>query len=294
MVDKLDLKHMRIFLQLVRVGSVSKVADDTGVSQQAISGYLKRLREVFPHELFLRQSSGLKPTDFALGLAAKFERILLDVDGLFDDSSFDAATSSVTFRLIANEYAQLSIIPKLSSLIALEAPKVRLHVMDFDPRNHEMSLASGDADMLIGFSEFVNAGVVQARLKKEHYSWVVGASSKISSSIKKVSDLQHHSHVEFANGSSHLVDKVESYLQHHSVSRNIIAVLPCYTSLVPFLEFNDVVACVPSALARSSQLSILSFESEMEIFDVVVGWHRRSSGSSARKWLTRMVQRAVE
>ena len=294
MVDKFDLKHMRIFLQLVRVGNVSKVAEETGVSQQAISGYLKRLRDAFPHELFLRQSSGLKPTDFALGLAAKFEKILLDVDDLLDDSSFDAATSTATFRLIANEYAQLTIIPRLSNLIALEAPSVRLHVKDFDPRTHEASLASGEADILIGFSEFVSAGVVKAHLKKEKYSWVVGKNSLISSSIRTVGDLQNHSHIGFANGASHLVDNVESFLHEHSVSRQVTVVLPCYTSLIPFLEFNDVVAFVPSALARSSHLNILSFDSEMETFDVVVGWHRRSSGSSARKWLTNLVQRSSE
>ncbi|WP_297573318.1 LysR family transcriptional regulator [uncultured Deefgea sp.] len=294
MVDKIDLKHMRIFLQLVRAGNVSKVAEETGVSQQAISGYLKRLRAAFPHELFLRQSSGLLPTDFALGLATKFEKILLDVDDLFDDRTFDAATSTATFRLIANEYAQLAIIPRLSNLMAQAAPGVKLLVTDFNPRTHEASLASGDADLLIGFAEFVSAGVVKTRLKKEQYSWVVGKNSQISSHIHTVSDLQNHAHVGFANGAAHLADNVDAFLQAHSVSRQVMAVLPCYTSLIPFLEFNDVVALVPSALARSSYLNILSLDAEMDTFDVTVGWHRRSSGSSARKWLTNLVQRAAD
>lgn len=294
MVDKIDLKHMRVFLQLVRAGNVSKVAEETGVSQQAISGYLKRLRDAFPHELFLRQSTGLKPTDFAIGLATKFERILLDVEGLFDDNSFDAATSTATFRLIANEYAQLCIIPKLANLIAREAPGVKLHVTDFDMRTHEATLGAGDADILIGFADFVSAGVVKAGLKKERYSWVVGADSAIPSGIKSVADLQRYSHVDFASGAAHLVDNIKNFLQDHAVSRDVVAILPCYTSLASFLELNDVVACVPSALARSSQIKTLTLSSEMETFDVVVGWHRRSSGSSARKWLAKLIKKSVE
>ena len=74
MIEKIDIRHMRVLLHLVREKNVSRVAERLEISQQAVSNYLKRMREVFPNELFLRQSAGLQPTDYAYDLAAKFEK----------------------------------------------------------------------------------------------------------------------------------------------------------------------------------------------------------------------------
>ena len=75
---------MRVLLHLVREKNVSRVAERLEISQQAVSNYLKRMREVFPYELFLRQSAGLQPTDYAYELAAKFEKIIEGVDSIFN------------------------------------------------------------------------------------------------------------------------------------------------------------------------------------------------------------------
>ena len=106
---------MRVLLHLVREKNVSRVAERLEISQQAVSNCLKRMREVFPYELFLRQSAGLQPTDYAYELAAKFEKIIEEVDGIFNSFPFDPVTSDYVFRVIANEYAQLSIIPSLTA-----------------------------------------------------------------------------------------------------------------------------------------------------------------------------------
>jgi DNA-binding transcriptional LysR family regulator len=52
MAERIDVRHMRVLLHLVREKNVSRVAERLEISQQAVSNYLKRLREVFPYELF--------------------------------------------------------------------------------------------------------------------------------------------------------------------------------------------------------------------------------------------------
>ena len=79
MIEKIDIRHMRVLLHLVREKNVSRVAERLEISQQAVSNYLKRMREVFPYELFLRQSAGLQPTDYAYDLVAKFEKIVEEI-----------------------------------------------------------------------------------------------------------------------------------------------------------------------------------------------------------------------
>jgi DNA-binding transcriptional LysR family regulator len=293
-MDKVDLKQMRIFLLLVREENVSKVADEVGLSQQAVSSHLKKLREAFPHELFLRQSSGLKPTDFALELATKFSQILADVDDVFNEVPFEPCSAQRVATIIANEYAQLVLIPKLFGEIQRSAPGVRLRVVDFDVKSHEVSLAKANADLVLGFSEYVDDGLIKLPIKSELYSCVVGRNSKIYSSIKDVSDLANFPHVDFASGAGHLPHSVDFFLKQKNVMREVVATLPCYTSLGTFFDTNDVVAFVPSAIAVSSQLKTISFDTEPQKFEVVAGWHRRSHGNSFRKWLTGIAVKSAD
>jgi len=289
MVDRIDIKHMRVFIQIVREKNVSKVASDAGLSQQAVSGYLKRLRNEFRNELFLRQSNGLQPTDFAYELCAKFERVIQEVDHVYESLPFDLASVRGTFTIIANEYAQLSYIPLIIRGATLSAPNIKFKVLDFDQKTHEGMLSSGEADILIGFKNFIDERLVQSLIRKDHYSCVVNAKSNIPDEVRALSDLSRFPHVAMSNSAYHFSDTVERFLKQQNVSRNVIAMLPCYTSLQSFLSVNDVIAFIPSAMARLGNFKTLNFDVNPQSFEVVAAWHRKVSENPLHKWAIEMV-----
>ena len=289
MIEKIDIRHMRVLLHLVREKNVSRVAERLEISQQAVSNYLKRMREVFPNELFLRQSAGLQPTDYAYDLAAKFEKIVEEIDGIFNSFPFDPATSEYAFRVIANEYAQLSIIPSLSLLMRERAPGVKLEVIDFNPDQHVKTLAQGEADLVIGFSDYVDPGLVRNRLRSDHYCCVARQGSLLPRQIQVLADVSLHPHVDFASGVGNLGSRVDDFLSARDVSRTVIATLPCYTSLHAFMHVNDTVAFVPSAIAAAGGFQVIDLDMSSLNFNVVVGWHRRASGSVSRDWLVQVI-----
>ncbi|MCP6697688.1 MULTISPECIES: LysR family transcriptional regulator [Pseudomonas] len=289
MIEKIDVRHMRVLLHLVREKNVSRVAERLEISQQAVSNYLKRMREVFPNELFLRQSAGLQPTDYAYDLAAKFEKIVEEIDGIFNSFPFDPATSEYAFRVIANEYAQLSIIPSLSLLMRERAPGVKLEVIDFNPDQHVKTLAQGEADLVIGFSDYVDPGLVRNRLRSDHYCCVARQGSLLPRQIQVLADVSLHPHVDFASGVGNLGSRVDDFLSAQEVSRTVIATLPCYTSLQAFMHVNDTVAFVPSAIAATGGFQVIDIDMSSLNFNVVVGWHRRASGSASRDWLVQVI-----
>lgn len=289
MIEKIDIRHMRVLLYLVREKNVSRVAERLEISQQAVSNYLKRMREVFPNELFLRQSAGLQPTDYAYDLAAKFEKIVEEIDGIFNSFPFDPATSECVFRVIANEYAQLSIIPSLSLLMRERAPGVKLEVIDFNPDQHVKTLAQGEADLVIGFSDYVDPGLVRNRLRSDHYCCVARQGSLLPRQIQVLADVSLHPHVDFASGVGNLGSRVDDFLSARDVSRTVIATLPCYTSLQAFMHVNDTVAFVPSAIAAAGGFQVIDLDMSFLNFNVVVGWHRRASGSASRDWLVQVI-----
>ena len=63
---------------------------------------------------------------------------------------------------MANEYAQLAIIPRLASALRTQAPSIRLDVVDFQTENHLDALASGEVDLVIGFDAYLDPGLLRA------------------------------------------------------------------------------------------------------------------------------------
>jgi DNA-binding transcriptional LysR family regulator len=289
MIDRIDLKHMRVFIQLVREKSVSKVAAEAGLTQQAVSGYLKRLRGEFQEELFLRQSNGLQPTHFAFELCAKFGRVLEEVDSIYDDLPFDLASANQTYTIIANEYAQLSYVPLFVRAATALAPNITFNIIDFDHRTHEALLASGEADIVIGFGEFIDQRLTQAPIQQEHYACVVNEHSAIFEQIRHPADLAAFPHVAMGNNGYHFSNTVDAFLKEQGVERRVIAVLPCYTALQSFLSVNDVVAFVPSTMTRLGNFKTIEFAVEPQSFDVVAAWHRRVASNPLHQWVVEQI-----
>ena len=289
MVSRLDIKHMRVFLQLVREKNASKVAEEMGLSQQAVSAYIKRLRSEFPQELFVRQSVGLQPTNFAYELAEKFERVVQDFERIFDTVGFEPDKANRIVRVIANEYAQLTLIPMLAFSAREKAPGLRFSIIDFDARTYSDLLASGAADLVIAFAEHVDGDLPQRLIREERYSCVVGRGSKLVSHIKGPADLSRCPHVTFANDRSQLGGSVDDFLASKNVTRNVVSELSCYTSLHAFISCNDVIAFVPSAIARTGDFITLDVGLSAVSFGVVVAWHRRTAGTPMQEWLVRII-----
>ncbi|WP_196484930.1 LysR family transcriptional regulator [Burkholderia stagnalis] len=293
MVEKLDIRHMRVLLHLVRERNVSKVARKLDISQQAVSAYLKRMREIFPQELFLRLSAGLQPTEYAYELAAKIEKIIDDVDAIFGDFPFDPLASEQVFTIIANEYSQLSIIPKLSLKLARLAPKIRLDIIDFNPSQHFQTLANGEADLVIGFSDYVDDGLIRTKLRQDHYCCVVGRNSSLTDKISCLEDTSRFPHVDFSSSPGNLGNRVGDFLDARNIKRRVVATMPCYTSLQAFMSVNDAVAFVPSAIASTGDFQVIDMKALPLRFDVAVGWHRRAAGIVSRQWLTGVIADVV-
>eukprot|EP01042_Synura_sphagnicola_P022729 gene22729-28969_t len=64
-LSDIDLNLLVLFQQLMVERRVSKVADNLGLTQPAVSNALAKLRRIFGDELFLRNSGGMVPTPFA-------------------------------------------------------------------------------------------------------------------------------------------------------------------------------------------------------------------------------------
>ena len=87
--NRLDIRQLRTLHYLLREQNVSRVADQLGVTQQAVSDQLKKLRITFNDRLFIRRGNGIAPTPFAEALQPKVINALNALEQLVEPLVFD-------------------------------------------------------------------------------------------------------------------------------------------------------------------------------------------------------------
>lgn len=99
---RLDLTVLLVFLGLLRHRKATDVAKELGLTQSGVSQALKRLRDIFGDDLFLRRPHGMEPTAIALALEAPVANAVETIRGaLGQTKSFDPAKALGTIRLAA-------------------------------------------------------------------------------------------------------------------------------------------------------------------------------------------------
>ncbi|MBD3788647.1 MAG: LysR family transcriptional regulator, partial [Sphingomonadales bacterium] len=149
---RLDLTLLLIFLGLVRHRKAVEVAAELGLTQSAISQALKRLRDIFGDELFLRRPHGMEPTATALALEAPVAAAVEALRGALGTArAFDPATATGIVRVAALDAEQAVLIPPLAARLRAEAPGLTLSVLPLGRGAAMEALAEGRADLALGF-----------------------------------------------------------------------------------------------------------------------------------------------
>ena len=96
--SRIDLNLLTVLMVLYREGSVTRTAEVLHLGQPAISGALKRLREMFDDPLFVRSARGMLPTPRAQALMTDLQPLMENLhSAMFGAGEFVPARASSTF-----------------------------------------------------------------------------------------------------------------------------------------------------------------------------------------------------
>jgi DNA-binding transcriptional LysR family regulator len=120
---------------LLEQRSVSRTADELGLSQPATSAQVARLRRYFGDELLARFGNQYRLTPLAIQLRPRVRAAVASAERVFAaEPDFDPTTSTREFSIIASDYCVATLGPALSALIAREAPQARLRFTILSPQ----------------------------------------------------------------------------------------------------------------------------------------------------------------
>lgn len=148
-ISKVDLNLLVYLDVLLREGSVTKAANQLSITQPAMSNGLKRLRDLFNDPLLVRTSEGMTPTQRALELQPVVRDVLAKLESSIQPrSEFNPATSQRTFRVMASDYAESTLLLEVIRRLGNEAPNITLDVITpSDVSFHDVE--QGKVDMAV-------------------------------------------------------------------------------------------------------------------------------------------------
>ncbi|MGD9816895.1 MAG: LysR family transcriptional regulator [Hyphomonadaceae bacterium] len=286
---RLDLTTLLVFAALMRLRKATAAAGQLGLTPPGVSHALKRLREVFDDELFLRRPHGLEPTAFAVMLEPRVRRAIEELHAAFSAPvEFDAASAKAVVRIGAFDYELSTLLPPLVGAIADRAPGVRIVTRAIGREQALGALAEGDLDLAIGYFWSASSTILLKQLYSESYAVVARTKDPIARKPLTLARYCAASHI-LVSPSGELTGIVDTTLRQLGRERRVISATPLFLPALALVRATGALATVPrrfaERFARSFGLTVLKLPFAVREFPVSVARHARNARSPMHDWL---------
>lgn len=289
-LNRLDIKQLRVFQAIVRERNASKAANQLGLTQQAVSEHLKKLRDVFDDRLFLRKTNGFVPTPFAEELSVGVDKLLNDFEVLLSPTNFDPKTISGTFVIAATDYAQQVVLPALISKLRLQSPNLKLIVRDFEiDMLHEL-MESGKVNLAIAFPDYIPESYPIVKLFEEHHVCVASPNASISQITPSLEEVANYPSIIASPSRPNFKGSIDDWFKQFGLKRNIVVSAPCFSIVPMYLETTDSISFLPSRAIKGLDLVEITLEQSPDKFDVIAAWHPRYNDDVLQRWVVSLLQ----
>jgi len=291
--DHLDLDGhlLRLLLTVLEERSVTRAAQRLGVSQSAVSHLLDKLRRIVGDPLFVKSGRGIAPTAHALALAAR-ARVLLDELRAFGAAAaFDPASLVATVSIAANDLQRDLLLPGLLRHLRAQAPGLSLRVIPSGVPTLEM-LREEHCQLVITPRPPEGSDVLQKRLFEDHYRVFYDPGQRPAPAT--LAQYLNADHVTVLYETGRRLD-LDDVLAGRGVARRVVAQVPGFAGIGPFLRGSTMLATLPSLL-RAHLLR--GFESapvplECPPMPMYMVWHLRHHGDLLHRWLRQQLEAVV-
>ncbi|MBI1417952.1 MAG: LysR family transcriptional regulator [Limimaricola sp.] len=291
---RLDLTLLLILLGLLRHRKAATVAGELGLTQSAISQALRRLRDIFEDELFLRRPHGMEPTATALALELPVARAVEALRGALGAARyFDPAEARGDLHIAALDAEQAVLIPHLAARLCRAAPGLRLSVLPLNRSAAVDALAEGKVDLSFGFVWNAPDWISGERLYDEGFL-VAGQPDMLPDAPVIELDRYCAANHVLVSPAGELQGIVDRQLAQIGRSRRVVLGLPAFLPGLAAVARSPVLVTLPARVARgfAPGFGLVTAEPPLEIrrFPVSVFWHRRNDSDARTIWLLEQVR----
>ncbi|MCX7250673.1 MAG: LysR family transcriptional regulator [Burkholderiales bacterium] len=283
----LDSRWLLLLDMLYRTHSVTRAAEQLGVSQPTLSIWLAQARQALNDPLFVRTPSGMQATPRTEGMMATVRSVLAGLRLLTEVvEPFDPARVEREFRIFMTDASHITLLPRLFSHVRALAPRVRLEAITIHPAMVQ-ALESGDADLGLGLIPGLESGFYQQALFIQDWICIANARHPRLLGSLSLADYERESHVGIVAGTGQLL--LETAMKEQGIERRVALKLPGFLGLPAILSTTDLLATLPrqigETLAAAAGLQLLPCPLSVPTFVVKQHWHARFHQDPANRWL---------
>lgn len=290
---RLDLTLLLVFVGLLRHRKALDVAAELGLTQSAISQAVRRLRDIFGDELFLRRPHGMEPTATALALEAPVTAAIDALRGALGVArAFDPATAAGVVRVAALDAEQAVLIPPLAERLRTQAPGLTLSVLPLGRGAAMEALAEGRADLALGFVWDVPEAISSQVLYTESFL-VAGQAAVLAQAPSLTLDAYCAADHILISPAGDLRGIVDDRLEALGRNRRIVLGLPSFLPALAAAAASGALVTLPArvATAFAPGFGLVTAAPPLDVrrFPVSVFWHRRNDADPRMEWLRNRV-----
>jgi DNA-binding transcriptional LysR family regulator len=282
-----DARMLVLFDEIYRTQSMTHAADRLDLSQPTASIWLSKLRHQWHDPLFVRTSAGMQPTPRADALIGPAREALALLRGLSGANlAFDPASAQRNFRICMTDASHITLLPRLLAHVRATAPGVRLDVVNISAATARL-LATGEADVALGFIPRLEAGFHEQRLYLQDFICLVNAEHPRIGAVFTARAYKDEAHIGILSSTSYPM--LQSSLKSQGIDRRVLLELPGFLGLAAIVSSTDLIATVPrtigETLARMGAIKVFPCPVKVPTFTVKQYWHVRYHHDPGIHWL---------
>lgn len=279
-IAQVDLNLLKTFEALHDESSASRAALRLGVTQSAISAGLRRLRELYDDQLFVRTGRGLAPTTRANQLKPLISEALdrcRQSLAMIHPQSPNYQGRSVVLGL--SDDFEIAYGRRLMDSVAQRLPKLRVIFRQTHSQIVADALLDRSLDLAISAGGFAERRLSRQVLGEGDYRCLVDPDSLAPSQQHiDLTEFVAREHVLVSSGG--FIGITDEGLAAHGLSRQVCASTSHFAAVAFLLKGGTAVATIPGhaaeAIARLTGLRVLPCPLALPRYPVELGWRTQA------------------
>lgn len=293
-IANLDLPQLVVFDALVKLGSVTAVAQSLNLTQPNVSYALKKLRAAFDDELFVRSPKGMRPTAKAQELIEPISRLLAILyEEVLKPSSFSPTQSRRTFVINTTDIGEIVFLPPLLRRIREASPHISVECVCLETPALVQAMRDGDVDMALGYlPDLTSKEIYTQSLFRHPFVCMVREGHPALREGLSIESYAESEHIALV-GEGHGQRKFENWIAKAGIHRHI-GLRSRHFMHIPFIvRDTDLIATVPKVIAVSfmatTGLRAIQPPFNIPAIQLKQYWSERQHRDPAHVWLRHIV-----
>lgn len=283
-----DLHLLKVFHAIYHAKSVTTAAEKLGLTQSALSHSLKRLRELFQDDIFLRSGAVMVPTPRAQTLLGPVCRIIETFESeILSVAVFDSKLARREFSLAMTDMAEVVFLPPLMRHFRQHAPRCTLRTRRLSNDQMVKALEDGVAELAIGNIPEAHGSNFRQTLFTHDFVVLAWADHPRLGTRLTWDEYQREEHIVVTSGSDTSLQ--ERTLSPLGIKRKVYLTVGGFLSVPWLIQKTELIATVPTRLsegiAEAAMVKQLALPQPAEPYALQTLWHSRMHHDPGHRWL---------